>query len=213
MQKTLRPDWTVWKIEMIDYNQLDYAIILHSAHANSTEEAVPAATGIRDDGEGTEFVDLEDENSSGNVDKENISNESLEDIDQRKLPQRIEPPKPKAALKTIFLDQLPKAEASKVEPTATASSSALPLTDHTQVDRALRNLKKAIGLIPAPDAITTPPKNLRVNLYPHQAYGLEWLWWREGHFPGGGILGNCKLVWVWVLCSNCILFIFYFLHF
>jgi hypothetical protein len=58
------------------------------------------------------------------------------------------------------------------------------------VDRALTHLAKTIESVPTPEETEVAPKGLRVTLYPHQGYGLKWLWWREHHFPGGGILGK-----------------------
>lgn len=69
-------------------------------------------------------------------------------------------------------------------------------THHIQksltMDR-LKDLHGSLATCPADDVLADNPKNLRIELMPHQRHALAWLTWRENQKPSGGILGIMSL--------------------
>lgn len=68
-------------------------------------------------------------------------------------------------------------------------------TWHGDVQRTVTMLKDTLAEMPTPVEdggeevdIKLPPG--LVSLYPHQKYAVKWMQWREGQFPGGGILAD-----------------------
>lgn len=71
--------------------------------------------------------------------------------------------------------------------------SAEVLAYRSDVKKAINHLVEVVQTIPKEGSRTTSPRGLKIELYDYQQYGLEWLSWREAHYPGGGILGKSKL--------------------
>lgn len=54
----------------------------------------------------------------------------------------------------------------------------------------LSKLHNALKACPTEDTVVDDPRNLRVELLPHQKHGLAWMLWREKEVPSGGILAD-----------------------
>ncbi len=133
--------------------------------------------------------------------KSTLSPDIIFDDDDFKAPRRVPPPPPKPAQRsTKFLAELPipnilggpSTSNSKVEPESVAIQGMT--SEHRDyVSKALKKLVDTIETIPKEGDLADNPPGLRTSLYDHQKYGLQWLWWREHNFPGGGILGKYLL--------------------
>lgn len=62
-------------------------------------------------------------------------------------------------------------------------------TQQTMTLDVLNTLHKSLGTCPSPNVFAEDPKNLKVELMPHQKHGIAWLMWRESQKPHGGVLG------------------------
>ncbi|ODM98618.1 Transcription termination factor 2, partial [Orchesella cincta] len=93
---------------------------------------------------------------------------------------------PKQPPKIVFLEEAPPIERPKV------MHMTLPMLDIKSSMETVVMLAETIETMPIPSENPENddlPKGL-VSLYDHQRYGLKWLSWREGVFPGGGILAD-----------------------
>ncbi|XP_052125675.1 transcription termination factor 2 isoform X2 [Frankliniella occidentalis] len=55
---------------------------------------------------------------------------------------------------------------------------------------ALSSLHQALKSCPTEETVAEDPRNLKVELLPHQKHGLAWMLWREQERPSGGILAD-----------------------
>lgn len=95
---------------------------------------------------------------------------------------------PEQPRKAIFLNEPPPIERKTY---AYDPLNARHQEFYGDVQRTVTKLAETISMMPAPDEDIEEelPRGL-VTLYDHQKYGLRWLSWREGEFPGGGILAD-----------------------
>jgi len=140
------------------------------------------------------------EDAHSTINKENLDvsgPKSPEVVAVAEYPRRVvPPPQPKAKANYCQVEQKEpmRIQFLDLPPPMRRTAGFAPMPEvYNDVDHTISKLAKTIEDMPTVESFTDTdkqPKALKVKLHRYQRYGLNWLRWRETHFPGGGILGG-----------------------